>query len=100
MRRAGVWILTIAGLVGLLMALTFEGRGGPQGSAFRMGLPDAWVEWESTPNGHTFGVYILRWSFGILVASVYALYYAVRLSRHTQPQKPAEPGAAPDRGGR
>ena len=83
MRKAAVWVLTIAGLAGLCMALGFEGRGGPQGWVYRVGYPDAWVEWESTPAGHTYGVNVLRWSFGTLVASVYALYYAVRVRRTT-----------------
>ena len=99
MRKAAVWMLTIAGLAGLCMALGFEGRGGPQGWVHRVGYPDAWVEWESTPDGFTSGMHVVRWSVGILVASVYALCYAVRLSRRTPLEKPAEPVAAPDRGG-
>ena len=93
MRRTAVWALSIAGVVGLALGLGFKSWQGPNGPEFRMGYPDSWIVWESTPNGgHHFQVNFLRWSGLILVASVYALYYAVRLNR----RKPA--GAAPDRG--
>ena len=100
MRKSSVWLLTIAGLVGLVMALGFERPAGPQGWVFRMGFPDTLAEAEWTSNSYTGRVYFLRWSFAILVASVYALCFAVRLSRRTPPQKSAKPGAAPERGGR
>ncbi len=98
MRRAAVWVLSVAGVIGLLLAFGFEGWRGPNGPEFRMGFPDSWVVWESLPNGgHHFEVNLLRWSVLILVGSVYALYYAVRLSRRRSPD--AEPDAAPDRAG-
>jgi hypothetical protein len=112
MRKAGVWFLTVAGLVGLLTAFSFQGHGGgvsrlqPVGPThvepmvWRVGLPDTWLEWESRPNAHIAGYYFLSWSFGILVASGCALCWAVLLSRRTPPQGRAERGAAPDRGGR
>lgn len=89
MRKARVWIQTAVGLVGLVTALAFEGRGTPRGWAFRMGFPDTLAEGEWASGDYTGRVYLLRWSFGFLVASVYALCYAVRLSRRTPPQKPA-----------
>jgi hypothetical protein len=121
MRKASVWFLAIAGLAGLVTALWPAAHGGgvsrlrPEGPTlvepmvYRMGHPDAWLEWsgrpngvpdewESRPNGEKAGVYFLRWSFGILVASVCALCYAMLLSRRTPLQKPAEPGAASDGG--
>ncbi len=96
MRKASVWVLTIAGLFGLLLALGFEGHGGPREWEFRMGYPDAWVEveWVSPPSSSVPGaidsgfesrVLFLRWSFGILVASIGALSYAVRLGLRKGP---------------
>jgi hypothetical protein len=86
MRKVGVWLLAVGGLVGLILALGFERRQGPDGPDFRMGYPDSWIVWESTPNGgHRYEINAFRWSFGILVASVYALYYAVRLGRRKTP---------------
>jgi hypothetical protein len=97
MRRIVVWVLSVGGVIGLLLALGFRGWQGPNGPEFRMGYPDSWVVWESTPNGgHRFEVNVLRWSFLILVASVYALYYAVRIGRRKTPE--AEPGATADGG--
>lgn len=95
MRRVAIWVLSVGGVIGLLFALGFKGWQGPNGLEFRMGYPDSWVVWESTPNGgHRFEVSVLRWSVLILVTSVYALYYAVRLSNHKSPG--AEPGVAGD----
>ena len=95
MRRVVVWVLSVGGVIGLLLALGFKGWQGPNGSEFRMGYPDSWVIWESLPNGgHQFEVSIWRWSFLILFGSIYALYYAVRLNRRKSAD--AEPGAAPD----
>lgn len=82
MRKVTVGVLSVGGVIGLLLALGFRAWQGPNGPEFRMGYPDPWVVWESTPNGgHHFEVNIVRWSFLILVAGVYALYYAVRLGR-------------------
>ncbi len=82
MRKVGVWVLSVGGVIGLFLAFGFEGRKGPNGPEFRMGYPDSWVVWESTPDGgHRFEVSVLRWSVLILGASVYALYHAVRLGR-------------------
>ncbi len=89
MRKVSVWLLAIAGLVGLVTSLGSEGHGNPRGWAFRMGFPDTLAEGEWASGDYTGRVYLLRWSFGILVASVYALWYAARLSRRTPPQKPA-----------
>jgi hypothetical protein len=86
--------LTVAGLVGLLLALAFDWRVGPTGSVFQMGYPDAWlvVEREWTPSSSGAGAtdfrtesrfHFLRWSFGALVASNCALIGAVRLGRRT-----------------
>lgn len=97
MQRVAVWALSVAGVIGLLLALGFEGWKGPNGPEFRMGFPDAWVVWESLPNGgHRYEVNVLRWSVLILAGSVYALYGAVRLNQRkaTDP----EPGPAADRG--
>jgi hypothetical protein len=91
MRKASIWFLVIAGLAGLLTALSAGGHGGGgvarlDGSIQRepmvwhMGLPDKWVEWESSPNAHIVKVSLLSWSFAILVASVCALCGAVLLS--------------------
>jgi hypothetical protein len=88
MRKTAVRVLTIASVAGLCSAFGFEGRDEPQGRVYRVGYPDAWVDWESTPNGQTYGVNVLRQSFGILVVSVFALYYAVR-RRQTMPGRPA-----------
>ncbi len=105
MQKAGVWLLTIIGLVGLLVALSFEGHGagastpqpgGPVHVApvvWPVGLPDTWLEWErpgyllgqeGRPHVHFAGVYVLRWSFGILVASACALGCASILARRGQ----------------
>jgi hypothetical protein len=55
MRKAGVWLLTITGLVGRLVALSFQGHGGggstPQPGGpihvepfvWHVGLPDTWL---------------------------------------------------------
>jgi len=110
MRMARVWFLAIAGLVGLLTAFSFEGHGGgvsrpqPAGPThvepmvWRLGLPDTWLEWDSRPQAKIVGVYLLSWSFGILVASVCSLCGAVLLSRRAPPQEPAAPAVAADRG--
>ena len=97
MRRVAVGVLAVAGVIGLLLALGFERWMGPHGPEFRMGYPDAWVIWESLPNGgHRYEVNLLRWSALILLGSVYALYYAVRLSRRKSVD--ADPGTAPGAG--
>ena len=103
MRKA--WFLTIAGVIGLIMALSIEGhiRGvsdlqpdGPISMGpmiYRMGFPDGWLEWESSPNSHShiMGVHFDRWSFAILVASVCAICSAVVLRMRTP--KLSEPSA-------
>lgn len=82
MKRISVWVLSIAGVIGLFLGLGFKGWKGPNGPEFRMGYPDSWIVWESLPNGgHRFEVNLLRWSALILIVSVYALYYSVRLGR-------------------
>jgi hypothetical protein len=81
MRRTLCWVLGLAGLVGLVLFLSLEGRGGHGQSVFRMDWPDAWLVWEDRPDGHRFEVQLFRWSVGIGVASVYALYYSARLGR-------------------
>jgi hypothetical protein len=81
MRRAPVAILTIAGLVCLVLFLSFEVRAGPGWSTFRMGQPDHWLVWEDNPNGHNFEMNLLRWSIGLGIFGVFSLYYAVRLAR-------------------
>jgi hypothetical protein len=99
MRRALCWGLGLGGLVGLVLFLSCEGHSGQGLSVFRMGSPDAWLVWESRPDGHQFEMNLLRWSMGIGVASVFALYYSVRLARRPAAlasSKHAEPGAAPD----
>jgi hypothetical protein len=86
MRKVAVWLLSVSGVIGLLVAFSFEAWKGPNGPEFRMGYPDSWVVWESTPNGgHRSEVDFLRWSVLIWVTSVYALYYAVRLGRRNAP---------------
>ena len=95
MRKVAVWVLAVGGVVGLALALGFERRRGSGGGEFRMGWPDSWIVWESTPNGgFRWEVNFLRWSVLILIASIYSVYYAVRLNRR-QPAD-AEPGAAVD----
>jgi hypothetical protein len=90
-----VWVLTVGGVIGLLLAFSFESRGTLDGWDFRMGFPDAWVVREGLPHGgFRSEVNFLRWSFGILATSVFALSYAARLSRGSARQ--AEPVAAPD----
>ncbi len=90
MRKASIWFLVIAGLGGMLTALSVERHGGggmsrPDGSIERepmvwhLGLPDKWVEWESSPNAHAVNVSLVSWSFAILIASVCALCGGVRL---------------------
>ncbi|MBA3311961.1 MAG: hypothetical protein H0T47_01525 [Planctomycetaceae bacterium] len=88
MRKTAVWALAIAGLVSLLLGFWFEWRGRPQEWVLRMGYPDAWMEAAWTPSSSVPGasnyraeIHFLRWSFGILLASVCVLYYAVRLGR-------------------
>jgi hypothetical protein len=100
MRKGAVWILSVGGVVGLLVALSFEWRKGPDGSAFRIGYPDSWVVWESTPNGgFRWEIDFIRWSVLILIASVYSVYYAVRLSRRppadVEPATSADPARSP-----
>jgi hypothetical protein len=103
MRKAGVWLLSIAGVVGLLTALSFEGHGGgvsrlqPEGPivdgpmTYRVGIPDAWLEWESSLNGRIADVHFVRWSFAILLVSVCALCSAVLLRWRTP--KPVRDGS-------
>ncbi len=82
MRKVAAGLLFVASVICLLLAFGFRAWQGPNGPEFRMGYPDAWVVWESTPNGgHRGEVSVVRWSFLILAAGVYALYYAVRLGR-------------------
>lgn len=97
MQKIPVWVFSVGGVIGLLFALGFHGSSGPNGAEFHMGYPDSWVVWESTPNSHHSEVNFFRWSVLILVASIWALSHAARLSR----RKPvdAQPTAAGDRGG-
>src|SRR5262245_29442436 len=76
-------VLGIAGLVGLVLFLSFHGYAGHGESGFRIGFPDAWFEWENRPDGHRFEMIPFRWSMGIGVASLFALYYSARLLRRT-----------------
>ena len=60
-RRAASWILGIAGLVGLILFLSFEGHSGQGQSVFRMGSPDPWFVWEYRPDsGNRFEMNLLR----------------------------------------
>ena len=71
MRKVAVWVLSVAGVIGLLLALGFQLWKGPNGLEFRMGYPDAWVVWESTPGGgNRADVHVLRWSVLILVTTL------------------------------
>jgi hypothetical protein len=81
MRRTLCSALGLAGLAGLILFLSFHGHGGHGESGFRIGFPDAWLEWEGRPDGHRFEMIPFRWSMGIGVASVFALYYSARLWR-------------------
>jgi len=96
MRRVLCLVLTLAGLAGLILFfLAGEGHGGHGNSVIRMGRPDAWFVWESHPDGWHYEMSWLRWSMGIGVASVYALYYSVRLARRPAAlgsSEHAEPG--------
>jgi hypothetical protein len=80
--------LGLAGLVGLVLFLSVHTHGGQGESFFRIGFPDPWLEWESRPDGHRFAITPLRWSAGIGVASVFALYYSARL--WLRPAAPAQ----------
>jgi hypothetical protein len=105
MRNAGVWLLTMAGMVGLLAALGIHGGGGgtstlqPGGPihveplVWHVGLPDGWLRWErpryllgqeDQPTTRFAGMYVLTWSFGILGASVCAPGCAALLGRCRQ----------------
>jgi hypothetical protein len=102
MRKVGFWSLTIAGLVGLLAAFSVKGEGGgvsrfrPEGPMVRdpivwqVGLPDAWLEWQSGLNPT---LHFSHWSFLILVASVFALCGALKLRLRTPRKEPSERGA-------
>ncbi|MEX2176080.1 MAG: hypothetical protein WD872_17090 [Pirellulaceae bacterium] len=87
-----MWVLTAAGLVGLALGLSLHGEGGPHGSMFSIGYPDAWAVWTNTPStvpgafNSRSEIHFMRWSIGILVASVCALYYAARLGRRNNQQ--------------
>jgi hypothetical protein len=90
MRRAAVWVLATVGVIGLLLAFSFEARNTPDGWAFRMGFPDAWIIRDGLPHGgFRSEVNFMRWSFAILAAGVFALSYAARLrrgnARHPEP---------------
>jgi hypothetical protein len=106
--QASIWLLMIAGLVGLLAALSGERHGGgvvsrPDGSidqepmVWHLGLPDKWVELESRPNAHLMSVDLLSWSFGILVAGLCALCGAVLLSLKRSQAEPSESAPVADR---
>ena len=86
MRRTLCCVLGLAGLIGLVLCLSFEGRGGAAQVAFCMGWPDAWLVWESHPGGRGFEIDLVHWSVAIGVAGVFALYYSARLWR-----RPATP---------
>ena len=88
MRRVILWVLTIGGLIGLLTAFGFELKQQTRSvtkdsividTTLRVGEPDVWLEWEDGPNGRKSDLHIVRWSFVILVASVFALCSAVLL---------------------
>ena len=100
MRRALVTTLTIAGLVCLVLFLSFEGKAGQGWSTFRVGQPDHWFVWQDNPNGHSFEMNPLRWSMGLGILGVFSLYYAVRLARSGRaksgPKGPAFQGTLPD----
>jgi hypothetical protein len=100
MRRALCWVLGLAGLVGLGLFLWPESHGGQGHWMFRMGSPDAWLVWESRPDGGwQYEMNLLRWSIGIFVASVYVLCHSVRLAltpAAPASSKHAEPGPAHD----
>jgi hypothetical protein len=98
MRRVLCSVLGLAGLAGLLLFfLACERHGGQGNSVFRIGRPDAWYVWESHQDGGWhYEISLLRWSMGIGVAGVYALYYSVRLARRPAAlgsSNHAEPGA-------
>ena len=52
-------------------------------SATRAGI--GVVEWDDGPDGFSWRVNYLRWSVGLLVAGVYAVFYAVKLGRRKAP---------------
>jgi hypothetical protein len=80
MRRLMVAVLTLLGLVGLILFLSFEINSEQGYSSFRMGQPDAWIVWDEDLNGHKYAVTFTRWSFGIGILALVCLYYSVRLA--------------------
>jgi hypothetical protein len=100
MRRALVATLTIAGLVCLVLFLSFEAKADRGWSTFRVGQPDHRFVWQNNPNGHSFEMNLLRWSMGLGILGVFSLYYAVRLARSGRaksgPKGPAFQGTLPD----
>lgn len=104
MRRALIATLTIAGLVCLVLFLSFEGsfegKAGQGRSTFRMGQPDHWFVWQDNPNEHSFEMNLIRWSVGLGILGVFSLYYAVRLARSGRaksgPNGPVFQGTLPD----
>jgi hypothetical protein len=80
MRRAKASVLGVIGLLGILTALSFTIEQGLGHYSFRMGIPDSWIVWEQEDQkGFHSEMNLLRWSFGILVLSLFCLQYAVRL---------------------
>lgn len=83
-RNMMVWMLRLAGVAGLVVALWAGWSSEPEGWNLRLGYPDVWaeVEWRSTANRITSSsdIVFLRWSFGMLVASVCALVWSMRMA--------------------
>jgi len=86
-RRTLCWLLGLAGLVGLVLFLSAHAHEGQGESYFHIGFPDPWLEWENRPGGHRFQIVPFRWSAGIGVASVFALYYSARLCGLVRPPR-------------
>ena len=80
MNRVLAFVLGVIGLIGILTALSFTIQQGLGHYSFRMGFPDSWIVWEEEDQkGFHWEMNLLRWSFGILVLSLFCLQYAVRL---------------------